>query len=182
MGREPNISVGIMDRQTEIGGRMNGAFAHRAMSLFRAGFGRVRQGVIVLTDGAGKELARSASISAGGGEGGHLRPFRRSHRQAVPLGETRGPGLPGNLLLKLREDNTLAVINEISAEEYLRSVVSSEMSAAAPMEFLKAHAILSRSWLLSALERRGRPGKSPSPSGSGPGDGRGDQAVRAGGA
>jgi stage II sporulation protein D len=61
----------------------------------------------------------------------------------------------GSLLLRLREDGSMAVINEIPLEEYLRSVVSSEMSASAPLEFLKAHAIISRSWLLAALGKKG---------------------------
>ena len=49
-------------------------------------------------------------------------------------------------------------IDDIGVEDYLKSVVSSEMNAAAPLEFLKAHAIVSRSWLLAQLERR-RSGK-----------------------
>lgn len=60
----------------------------------------------------------------------------------------------------------LTVINEIPAETYLKSVISSEMSARAPMEFLKAHAIISRSWLLANLARRvGGEESSSSPSG-----------------
>lgn len=46
------------------------------------------------------------------------------------------------------------MINEIAVEEYLRSVISSEMKATAPIEFLKAHAILSRSWLMAMLARK----------------------------
>jgi SpoIID/LytB domain protein len=61
----------------------------------------------------------------------------------------------GNLLLRLRKDGSMAIINEIPLEEYLRSVVSSEMSASAPLEFLKAHSIISRSWLLAALGKKG---------------------------
>ena len=60
----------------------------------------------------------------------------------------------GELILLLRNDGTIAAINEISLEDYLKSVISSEMSGAAPMEFLKAHAILSRSWILAALDRK----------------------------
>lgn len=45
------------------------------------------------------------------------------------------------------------VINHVPLEEYLRSVISSEMKADAPGEFLKAHAIVSRSWLLAMLNR-----------------------------
>lgn len=60
----------------------------------------------------------------------------------------------GNLILRLREDGTLCAINEVPLEDYLTSVISSEMNPGAPMEFLKAHAILSRSWVLAALDRR----------------------------
>jgi stage II sporulation protein D len=41
----------------------------------------------------------------------------------------------------------LSVINDISLEEYVTSVISSEMSASCPLELLKAHAVISRSWL-----------------------------------
>lgn len=46
-------------------------------------------------------------------------------------------------------------INRLSAEEYLRSVIASEMSPAAPLEFLKTHAVISRSWVLSQINRKG---------------------------
>ncbi|MBM4322465.1 MAG: SpoIID/LytB domain-containing protein [Deltaproteobacteria bacterium] len=60
----------------------------------------------------------------------------------------------GDLILHLREDGTISAINEISLEDYLESVISSEMSGEAHIEFLKAHAILSRSWLLAGLSRK----------------------------
>jgi SpoIID/LytB domain protein len=69
----------------------------------------------------------------------------------------------GALILHLRNDGTIATINEIPLENYLRSVISSEMSAEAPIEFLKAHAILSRSWLLSGLGRKGKTKKTSIP-------------------
>lgn len=54
--------------------------------------------------------------------------------------------------LKLLVDgNSLMMINEIPIESYLISVISSEMSAACPPELLRAHAIVSRSWLLAQL-------------------------------
>ena len=46
------------------------------------------------------------------------------------------------------EGEQLTAINVISIEEYLTSVISSEMSATASLELLKAHAVISRSWLL----------------------------------
>ncbi len=57
----------------------------------------------------------------------------------------------GALRLKVDADGKLIVINEISVEACLASVISSEMSAAAHTELLKAHAIISRSWLLAQL-------------------------------
>lgn len=45
----------------------------------------------------------------------------------------------------------LVAINVIGVEDYLLSVISSEMSAAADEEFLKAHAVISRSWVMAQL-------------------------------
>lgn len=52
------------------------------------------------------------------------------------------------------EENEYWAVNDIPLEQYLTSVISSEMNAHAPLEFLKAHAIVSRSWLIAQLERR----------------------------
>ncbi len=46
-------------------------------------------------------------------------------------------------------------VNIIGVEDYLLSVISSEMKASAGLEFLKAHAVISRSWVLSMISRRG---------------------------
>jgi stage II sporulation protein D len=50
----------------------------------------------------------------------------------------------------------LTLTNELPLECYLISVISSEMSASCPPEFLRAHSIVSRSWLLAQLHKRGR--------------------------
>ncbi|HOP85315.1 MAG TPA: SpoIID/LytB domain-containing protein [Syntrophorhabdaceae bacterium] len=60
----------------------------------------------------------------------------------------------GDLVLKRRPHGTIAIINEIEVEDYLKSVISSEMKSTAPIEFLKAHAIISRSWLIYALKEK----------------------------
>lgn len=49
------------------------------------------------------------------------------------------------------ENDKLTAINVLPLEDYLVSVISSEMSATSSMELLKAHAIISRSWLLAQL-------------------------------
>lgn len=52
------------------------------------------------------------------------------------------------------EDDAITAINIIGIEDYLVSVISSEMSASSSMELLKAHAVISRSWLLAQIEGR----------------------------
>ncbi len=51
------------------------------------------------------------------------------------------------------EDEKLTGINRLPVEEYLISVISSEMSATASLELLKAHAVISRSWLMAQIEK-----------------------------
>ncbi|MEG2674315.1 MAG: SpoIID/LytB domain-containing protein [Muribaculaceae bacterium] len=51
------------------------------------------------------------------------------------------------------ENQKITAINVLSVEEYLLSVISSEMSASASLELLKAHAVISRSWLLAQIEK-----------------------------
>jgi SpoIID/LytB domain protein len=53
----------------------------------------------------------------------------------------------------LSENGTVTAINILPLEDYLLSVISSEMSAASSTEFLKAHAVISRSWLLAQMEK-----------------------------
>ena len=60
----------------------------------------------------------------------------------------------GRLRFIIEGDN-IRVVNRIGLEDYLLSVVSSEMHADAPLEFLKAHAIISRSWIMSNLHSHG---------------------------
>jgi peptidoglycan hydrolase-like amidase len=60
----------------------------------------------------------------------------------------------GSLQLLPKPENRLTVVNRVSLETYLASVVCSEMKASAPAEFIKAHTIVSRSWLLAQLAGR----------------------------
>lgn len=66
----------------------------------------------------------------------------------------------GNLRLIVEEEK-LVVINELPVEDYLESVISSEMNASSSIELLKTHAVVSRSWVYSQMLNRrvgeGRP-------------------------
>lgn len=58
----------------------------------------------------------------------------------------------GNLKI-IVENNTLTAINILYLESYLASVISSEMSATSSLELLKAHAVISRSWLMAQIDK-----------------------------
>ncbi len=55
------------------------------------------------------------------------------------------------------EDRMLTAVNVIGVEDYLLSVISSEMNQNSPEEFLKAHAVISRSWVMAQLQHRPAP-------------------------
>jgi SpoIID/LytB domain protein len=60
----------------------------------------------------------------------------------------------GELEIILTPSGQVTAINKIHLEEYLASVIASEMSPESPEEFLKAHCISSRSWLLHQLKQK----------------------------
>lgn len=155
--REPTIRIGILEHQKEVRGHLHGMFelstAHRVGGAFTA---RADNGRVVLVGEGGKEVMKGREILLSPSEGAtfslddviigiHFH-WERKEEQTFN----------GALRLLLASDGLVTVINEIGVEEYLRSVISSEMSAEAPEELLKAHAITSRSWLVAMLEKEHR--------------------------
>ena len=59
----------------------------------------------------------------------------------------------GSLEIRNNPDGTQTAINTIDLEDYLCSVISSEMNANSPMELLKTHAVISRSWAIRAMQK-----------------------------
>ncbi len=57
----------------------------------------------------------------------------------------------GELDIRKNADGTETAINTLDIEDYLSSVISSEMATTAPLELLKAHAVISRSWAIRAI-------------------------------
>jgi len=165
LDREPVIRVGLLDRKSEIRGRLDGAFdvtaGPAAVTAVRGEFrARNVKGEIVLSGDfgdlrAGRECA--------------LAPHADS--LFVLFGITIGSGFHwerdegqtfrGVLLISAGRGGAICAVNEVPLEDYLESVVASEMSADAPFEFIKAHAIISRSWLAAMLDRRTRPQLQP---------------------
>ncbi len=111
-----------------------------------------RSGTIVLVSGD-KEISRPDQIilrAAGGDESFTL------HNVVIGIDfhwqRTEDQVFKGDLRFIAEEDKITAV-NLIHTEEYLKSVISSEMKASSSKELLKAHAVISRSWLLAQIEK-----------------------------
>ncbi|OHE22524.1 MAG: amidase [Syntrophus sp. GWC2_56_31] len=150
---EPKIKVGICDGYPEIRGRLNGVYRTNGLSLTGEFTARPREGAVVLYDAFGREILRSPMIHliAGGRETFTLHEVTIGVRFHWERREEQT--FSGDLMFLPSGQGTLVAVNEVSVEEYLMSVVASEMSGEAPFEFLKAHAIASRSWLVAMLRR-----------------------------
>ena len=153
---EPVISVGVMDGQESVTGRLTGDFGCGGLNCAISGaFGaRATSGQIVLADEDGREIVRSPEVTLAARSGSTFTLRNVTIGNRFHWERTENQTFEGSLILKARPDGTIAAINNIGLEDYLKSVISSEMSARAPVEFLSAHAVLSRSWLIRTLSRK----------------------------
>jgi stage II sporulation protein D len=164
MKYEPKITVGITDRQSDVTGRFDGQFRAEGFGPVSGSFSaKATTGVVVLNDESHREICRSPWVKISGAEDSTFRLFNVIIGNRFHWERREDQTFRGNLILQPHRDGTITAINEIPLEDYLTSVISSEMNAAAPMEFLKAHAILSRSWLLAALNRGKKAGETSGP-------------------
>jgi stage II sporulation protein D len=152
---QPKISVGIVDRPDEISLRLHGNFQADGVGPVSGPFSaKTISGGVVVSDKARREIARLPSVRFTADQDSTFELFQVTIGTRFHWERKEDQSFRGNLLLLPRADGAIVAVNEISIEDYLQSVISSEMSATAPMEFLKVHAILSRSWLLAALNRK----------------------------
>ena len=157
ISQEPVIHVGIVEHAQEIKGVFNGQFELPTTIRLDGSFtARCVDHRIVLFDLEGVEVMKGGDITCCPMRGGTFT------LNGVTIGinfhweRKEDQTFEGALRLLATADGTITAINEISVEGYLQSVISSEMSAKAPIELLKAHAITSRSWLVAMLERQKR--------------------------
>lgn len=152
---EPTIAAGIYEGRAVAIGSLAGLFSINDGMSWQGEFRvEVAAGQLVMTDAGGKEIARGREIAC--------RPVASGTftLREVVIGvqfhweRKEDQTFEGELRFLRCEDGTITAINEIPVEAYLKSVISSEMSAEAPIELLKAHAITSRSWLVAMLERQ----------------------------
>jgi len=144
-----------VDRPGEVSLCLHGNFQADGVGPVSGPFSaKTISGRVMVSDEARREIARLPLVRFTAGEDSTFELFQVTIGTRFHWERKENQTFRGNLLLLPRTDGTIVAINEIPIEDYLQSVISSEMSATAPMAFLKVHAILSRSWLLAALDRK----------------------------
>ncbi len=154
---EPLLRVGILEHRKDVRWNFSGRFAGPDSGFETGEYSAAPDGHdIVMRDSAGRERARGTSLTFTPDRGAQFT------LRGVTIGiqfhweRSEDETFDGGLSLLLGHDGLMIVVNNIPVEEYLKSVISSEMSAESPVELLKAHAVTSRSWLVAMLERERR--------------------------
>ena len=144
---ESSLSVGLLSAEA-VRFTLNGLHTAKGTSLEGSQTVAVRDGGLLWNDKVYRQLTfvpetESASFTMKDVVIG--KDFHWQRREAQTF--------KGSLRLLVDEDK-IVCINDIAIEDYLISVISSEMSATCSSEFLKASAVISRSWLLAQIEKR----------------------------
>ena len=145
--KEPNVSVGIVSAE-KISFTLNKPYTAKGETLTGEQTVEFSEGGILWRGNQYRELSfipqdDDASFSLHDVTIGVNFHWERKETQVF-----------NGILRLVVEADKIVAINELSVERYLTSVISSEMSATASKEFLKAHAVISRSWLLAQMEKR----------------------------
>lgn len=151
MAEETEVSVGVMS-DTKISFCINGEYTAKGQTISG-------EQEVVLEDGSIRwngQLYRNLTFRPATNEDG-AEPSFTLHNVTIGIQfhweRQESQTFQGTLRLVVHEDK-IAAINVLSVEDYLTSVISSEMNADCPMEFLKAAAVISRSWLLAQIQKR----------------------------
>src|SRR5690349_19522080 len=126
-----NVSVGVMEGQPSVEIDLSGTFRDNTGKTYPSGHYRFTSDATLKHQDPSSSAFTLNDVTIG--IGFH---WERKERQVFRGG-----------LHLIRRNNGLTVINDLDLEEYVTSVISSEMSASCPLELLKAHAVISRSWL-----------------------------------
>jgi SpoIID/LytB domain protein len=155
LNHEPTIAVGIYEGRPQARGVLIGLCSVNGKAPMQSEFQiEAASDQLLMRDMAGKEIATGKEISCVPVAGGTFTLREVTIGVKFHWERQEDQTFEGTLRFLRRADGTITAINEISVEQYLKSVISSEMSSEAPLELLKAHAITSRSWLVAMLERQ----------------------------
>jgi len=151
LDQEPTIRIGLIAGAREVRFELAGSFIRSDGTSLGEGeyIASAARGVAMLDgDSAGPEITLSPS------EFGSSRFTVHGVKIGIDFHWEREESQQFQGALRLVADgDSLTLINELPLESYLICVISSEMSASCPEELLRAHAVVSRSWLLAQLKK-----------------------------
>ncbi len=158
--REPVVAVGLMSKAETVAFELIGEFVEAGGVHFKPGSYQAITACnrVEIVDESGRRFCAGDEIK--------LAPIDSDSSfivRDVVIGidfhwqQKQDQQFRGAIRLKLGDDKRLIVVNDVPVEDYLTSVISSEMSATAERELLKAHAVISRSWLLAQMKPWKRP-------------------------
>jgi stage II sporulation protein D len=153
MNKQPILNVGIMTGQN-IDFALDTSYYHNNNILTQGAYNIELKGTKLILQGEGILVITEDDIA--------LIPMFRTNSfllKGVTIGihfhweQIEEQRFTGGIRF-VREKDMIRVVNTVHLEDYLKSVISSEMSATSSMELLKAHAVISRSWLLAQMEKK----------------------------
>ncbi len=147
-----NVSVGLCEGRAAVEAELMGTFTDPVDNRYGPGRHRFTSEIVLTPSEMSSCAFALDDITIG--IGFH---WERKERQVF-----RG------ILRIIKRASGFTLINDVPLEDYVTSVISSEMSAASPLEFLKAHAVISRSWLWFPKQAPA-PAAAPPPSPAGKG-------------
>jgi SpoIID/LytB domain protein len=152
---EPRIKVALLQSYEEAQINLNGYFhlpdGRKITDHLRI---RAEKEQIVFIQSSGMQITGQKEILLSAHDGATFTVFDVQIGIDFHWQRSQEQSFRGNLFLSANSAFSFDLINEIPLEDYIESVISSEMSAHAPLEFLKAQAIVARSWLVAMLERK----------------------------
>ncbi|HTP14071.1 MAG TPA: SpoIID/LytB domain-containing protein [Bacteroidota bacterium] len=153
--QEPVVRVGIFEHSAVARGTMRGRFAVSNVIGLEGDFEvRSERGTVIFQNAGGRRILSEDEIRCQPLEAGTVLLKDVKIGVAFHWERNQDQVFQGKVRFVAQDGKTIAAINEIELEPYLKSVIASEMSATAPLELLRAHAIVSRSWLAALQERR----------------------------
>ena len=144
---EPKVKVGIVSAQT-IAFTLNTPYTAKGSTIQGKQTVEYSEGAILWNGNQYSGLtfvpqSAGASFSLHGVTVG--KDFHWQHQETETF---------SGILILMVEADKITAVNQLPVEQYLKSVISSEMRATSSAELLKAHSVISRSWLLAQMEKR----------------------------
>ncbi|MDI6742403.1 MAG: SpoIID/LytB domain-containing protein [Smithella sp.] len=158
MNKEPEIRVALLQHYNEASLVLNGDYLLPGGRVIKGRhYVYADQDNVLLVDASENEIARGGEIILSAAVDSCFTLTDVKIGIDFHWQRTQEQTFRGNIMLLADDSLSFRLLNEIPLEDYLASVISSEMSAEAPLEFLKAQAIVARSWLAAMLKKKTLP-------------------------